>query len=84
MAYVPFSNAIYQKWVTIPVDLPQAESSQVLNVFVLPKPKRHPCTWENAGYCYCSPHGQGIKGTCAAVNEKWRLKEIEDEKNGVF
>jgi hypothetical protein len=84
MAFVPFSNIIYQKWTSIPIDLPQAQSSQVLSVFLLPKRKlkRHFCTIEDSNYCYCSPHGKGIKGTCAKVNEKLRLKYIEDEKNG--
>ncbi len=84
MAFVPFSNAVYQKWTTIPVDLPQVESSRVINVFVPPKPTRQLCTWGHEGYCYCSPHSLGIKGSCAAVNEYWRQKDIEDEKNGVF
>ncbi len=81
---VSLSNAIYQKWMTIPVDLPQVESSQIINVFVLPKPKRQICTWESEGYCYCSPHGKGIKGSCEEFNEQMKIKDIEDEKNGVF
>jgi hypothetical protein len=84
LACVPFSNNIYERLTTIQVDLPQTESSPVINVFVPPKRKlqRYFCTDEYEGYCYCSPHGKGIKGTCAAVNEELRLKYIEDEKNG--
>ena len=86
LACVSFSNNIYERLTAIQVDLPQTESSPVINVFVPPKRKlrRHFCTVEYDGYCYCSPHGMGIKGTCAAVNEDLRLKYIEYEKNGDF
>jgi hypothetical protein len=84
LAAVPFFNSLYEKLTTVSVNLPQTESSQVINVYIRPKRKwlRHFCTRESGGYCYCSPHGKGTKGTCAAVNEELRLKYIEDEKNG--
>ena len=84
LACVPFSNNIYDRLTEIQVNLPQTESSQVIDVFIPPKRKlkRHFCTVESEGYCYCSPHAMGIKGTCAAVNEELRLRYIEDEKNG--
>ena len=34
MAFVPFSNVVYQKWKSIRIGAPQAQSNQVLNVFV--------------------------------------------------
>ena len=34
MAFVPFSNVVYQNWKSIRIGAPQAQSNQVLNVFV--------------------------------------------------
>jgi hypothetical protein len=85
LASVPVFDGLYGKWIEAQINLPQVESETPLKVFIKEKPKPVPCTFEDEdGYCYCSPHGKGIPGGCAKVNELDRLKDIEDEKNGIF